>query len=193
MALARSRFSDNARGFSLLEVLVSTALLATGLLSIAQLFAIATDSNRRARMSTCAAILAEQKMEQLRGLTWGYDLLGLPLSDMSSNISVLPATATAGSGLAPSPPHSLITNVPGFVDYLDAYGTWVGTGSNPPAGTVYIRRWSIEPLPTNPNNTLILQILVTRFLNRGTAADAGSVKRLPEEARLITVKTRKSR
>ena len=191
MALARSRFGD-ARGFSLLEVLVSSALLATGLLTIAQLFTIATDSNRRARMSTSAAILAEQKMEQLRGLTWGYDLLGLPLSDVSSNISVVPATTTGGSGLAPSPADSLIRNVPGFVDYLDAYGTWVGTGSYPPAGTVYIRRWSIEPLPTNPNNTLILQILVTRFQNRGTAADAGSVKRLPEEARLISVKTRKS-
>ena len=55
---------------------------------------------------------------------------------------------------------------------------------------MYIRRWSVEPLPTNPNNTLILQVLV--FLNRDRGdADAGNVARLPEEARLVSVKTRK--
>jgi hypothetical protein len=49
----------------------------------------------------------------------------------------------------------------------------------------------VEPLPTNPNNTLIIQVLVTRRRDRGTA-DIGSVARAPEEARLITVKTRKA-
>ncbi len=60
-----------------------------------------------------------------------------------------------------------------------------------PQNTAYIRRWMVEPLPTNPNNTLILQVLVTRSQDRGTA-DAGSVARMPEEARLVTVKTRKA-
>ena len=50
------------------------------------------------------------------------------------------------------------------------------------------RRWSIEPLPTNPNNTLIIQVLVTPNRVRG-AADAGSVGRLAGEARMMTVKT----
>lgn len=191
MALAGFNFSSDARGFSLMETLVATALLATGLLSVAQLFTVATDANRRARMSTCAAILAEQKMEQLRALTWGYDLLGLPLSDSASDISVVPTVSTGGYGLTPSPPNALTQNVPGYVDYLDAYGSWLGSGGTLATGTVYIRRWSIEPLPTNPNNTLILQVLVTRLRDRGTA-DQGTVQRLPEEARLITVKTRKS-
>ena len=48
-----------------------------------------------------------------------------------------------------------------------------------------------QPLPTNPNNTLVIQVLVTRNFNRG-AADNGAVSRLPEEARLVTVKTRKA-
>ncbi len=44
--------------------------------------------------------------------------------------------------------------------------TWIGPAARwaeartPPANTVYVRRWSVEPLPTNPNNTLILQVLV---------------------------------
>ena len=56
----------------------------------------------------------------------------------------------------------------------------------------FIRRWSVEPLPTNPNNTLILQVLVTRNRNRGDA-DAGNVARQNEEARLMSVKTRKTK
>jgi hypothetical protein len=38
----------------------------------------------------------------------------------------------------------------------------------------------------------VLQVLVFRNKDRGTA-DLGAVKRLPEEARMITVKTRKAR
>jgi prepilin-type N-terminal cleavage/methylation domain-containing protein len=173
--LAKSACSDES-GFSLVEVLVALAIFLTGTVALAQLFVASTAANRSARVSTYATVLAEQKMEQLRSLAWGFDLLGLPLSD---------------TGLSPSPAGSLTTNTAGFVDYLDQNGGLVGSGATPPSGTVYIRRWSIEPLPTNPNNTLILQVLVTRQSNRGTA-DQGSVARLPEEARLVAVKTRKS-
>jgi hypothetical protein len=63
-----------------------------------------------------------------------------------------------------------------------------------PPNTVYVRRWSVEPLPTNPNNTLILQVMVTRWRARGTADtdQSGGGKRLPDEARVISVKTRKA-
>ncbi len=189
MALAKSRFSDQS-GFSLVEVLVASLILMTGVIALAQLFIIATSANRVARGTTSTMVLAQQKMEQLRGMAWGFDVLGLPLSDTTTDISVVPFTA-AGTGLSPSPAGSLTQNTPGFVDYLDQYGNWVGSGGNPAPGTVYIRRWSIEPLPTNPNNTLILQVLVTRRADRGTA-NQGNVARLPEEARLVSVKTRKT-
>ena len=189
MALAKSRFSDQS-GFSIVEVLVASAILMVGVIALAQLFIISTSANRVARATTSTVVIAQQKMEQLRGMTWGFDLLGLPISDTTTDVSVVPFTS-GGSGLSPSPPGSLIQNMPGFVDYLDQYGNWVGSGPNPPQGTVYIRRWSIEPLPTNPNNTLILQVLVTRRNDRG-AANAGNIARLPEEARLVSVKTRKT-
>ena len=177
---------------------MATALMAVALISLAQLFAISTTNNVASRYSTMAAILAEQKMEQLRGLTWGFDLLNLPLSDLSSNVAAFEATglcaeATAGAavGLSPSPGNTLAANVNGYVDYVDENGCGLGGGTVMPAGAIYIRRWSVEPLPTNPNNTLILQVLVTPRTDRGIA-DAGSVTRLPDEARLISVKTRKT-
>lgn len=190
--MAKYSFSPKSdSGFSLAETLVATALLATALVALAELFGIATRSNAIAKNGGMTMILAEQKMEQLKGLTWGFDVAGLPVSDITSDTSVVPMTAGGGTGLSPSPSSALRANTAGYVDYIDATGRSLGGGSSAPIGTAYIRRWSIEPLPTNPNNTLILQVLVTRRLDRGTA-NLGSVQRLPEEARLIAVKTRKT-
>jgi type II secretory pathway pseudopilin PulG len=191
MALAKYSFSKSESGFSLVETLVATALLAVSLVALAELFGVAAKSNASARTGSFAAVLAEQKIEQLRALTWGFDSLGLPISDSATDTSVSPELAAGGTGLSPSPSNTLQANTDGYVDYLDNNGVQLGGGTVIPAGTAYIRRWMIEPLPTNPNNTLIIQVLVTRRQDRGVA-DAGSVMRLPDEARLVTVKTRKT-
>lgn len=199
MALARSRINSES-GFSLIEVLAATVIMTVALMSLAQLFAISTRANFTARTNSFAALLAQQKMEQLRGLTWGFDILNLPVSDLTTDTSTgaavngcpAPGAGGGGTGLSPSPWGSLQQNTAGWVDYLDQNGCLLGGGAAIPNGAIYIRRWSVEPLPTNPNNTLILQVLVTRNRNRG-AADAGNVARQNEEARLMSVKTRKTK
>jgi prepilin-type N-terminal cleavage/methylation domain-containing protein len=199
MALARSRISSES-GFSLVEVLAATVILTVALMSLAQLFAISARANYTARTNSVAALLGQQKMEQLRGLTWGYDALNLPVSDLTTDTSTgdavngcpAPAGGGGGTGLSPSPWGSLQQNTAGWVDYLDQNGCLLGGGAAAPNGTIYIRRWSVEPLPNNPNNTLIMQVLVTRNFNRG-AADGGNVARQNEEARLMSVKTRKTK
>lgn len=189
-----ARFSSS-NGFSLTEVLVSMGILTAVSLGVAQLFAMSARQNFSAKGDTSTTVFAEQKMEQLRALTWGFDdaSQGLPVSDTSTNLSVDPAAPT-GQGLNPSPSNSLSENVAGYVDYLDAGGAYVGTGGTPPAGAAYVRRWSIQPLPTNPNNTLVLQVFVTTVgndANRGQTA--GDLRRLPGDALLTSVKTRKAR
>ena len=194
LALARTQFKRRPKaesGFSLVETLVATALLATALVALAELFGVAAKANSTARNNTFATVLAEQKIEQLRSLTWGFDALGLPISDTTTDTSVSPELATGGTGLAPSPSNTLQNGTNGYVDYVNGNGVQLGGGTVAPAGTAYIRRWMIEPLPTNPNNTLIIQVLVTRRQDRGVA-NQGSVARMPDEARLITVKTRKT-
>ena len=191
MAVEKSNFSRKQAGFSLIETLVATSLLATALVALAELMAVGAQSNAIARRGTLTSILAEQKMEQLRSLTWGFDAGGLPVSDITTDTSVSPESKTGGKGLLPSPETALNENTDGYVDYLDEKGVQLGGGTVLPSGTIYIRRWSVEPLPTNPNNTLIIQVLVTRSQDRGTA-DAGSVARMPGEARLVSVKTRKT-
>jgi len=191
--LAKFASSKSESGFSLVETIVATSLLAGAVVVLGQMFAIAMADNTSARTGTFAAVLAEQKMEQLRGLTWGFDIIGLPLTDTSSNIALPIQSGTGGPGLSPSPSNSLRANVDGYVDYVDGFGRIIGGGSTVPAQAVYVRRWSVEPLPTNPNNTVILQVVVTKSRNRGTAdTDQGSTRRLRDEARVMTVKTRKS-
>ena len=193
MALEKSRSLESEAGFSLAETMVAVGLLATALVTLAQLFGISTRGNIASRNTTFASVLAEQKLEELRALTWGFDSDGLPVSDDSTNTAVNPEQPNGGTGLEPSPLSALQENTVGYVDYVDQFGNKVGTGTatTPPGDAIYTRRWSITPLPTNPNNTLIIQVLVTPIRARG-AADEGSVARLPEEARMITVKTRKA-
>lgn len=190
----RARSNSNSRGFSLVEVLVSMGLLTAVSLGVAQLFALSTRANVVAKSQTSTTAMAEQKLEQLRGLTWGFDLTGqgLPVSDTTTNLTVSPP-AHDGSGLNPSPTDALEQNTAGFVDFLDGGGNWVGTGMTVPASAVYIRRWSIQPLPTNPNNTLVIQVLVTPVTNEMARVQSQFTRtRMAGDALLISVKTRKA-
>ena len=187
------------RGFGLVETLVSISILTTVALGVAQLFAVSALANHTARDRTSTAMLATQKMEQLRGLTWGFEIqpggqLGLPASDIRTDLSVEPPTST-GTGLLPSPSGTLETNTVRYVDYLGADGAWIGTGAAPLAGTVYIRRWSVIPLPANPNDTLVLQVMTTTLRQERSRQRRGAVGprgRLPGDTWLVSVKTRKA-
>ena len=72
MALEKSNSnrhgSAGEAGFSLIETMIATMLLATALVGTAQLMAVATKGNVAAKRSTFATTLGQEKMEQLRGL-----------------------------------------------------------------------------------------------------------------------------
>jgi type II secretory pathway pseudopilin PulG len=145
------------RGFSLLEALIATSILAVSLVSLGELFGLAIRSNIAARRTTMATVLARQTLEELRAVPWPE--------------------------LHQSPANALQENTPGFVDHIDQFGAIRGSGAEPPADGVYTRRWAIEPLPSTPD-TVVIQVRVTRTAVIGAA-------RVPEEARLITARTRK--
>jgi len=190
--LAKHRFSNAQSGFSIIETIFATGLLATAVVALAQMFVISVKNNQNARTGSYAVTLAEQKMEQLRGLTYGFDTIGLPVTDSTTNTTTTNDDGAGGKGLTPSPANTLNTNTDGWVDYVDQFGRVLGGGQAIPNGTVYIRRWSIDPLPTNPNNTIVIQVMVTRERNRGLADQSGSTERLKDEARIVSLKTRKA-
>ena len=180
-------------GFSILEVLVAISVLTVALAGLAQCYGVSTRANANARHTTYASLLAQQKMEQLRGLTWGFDALGLPLSDTATNVAVVPESSDGGTGLTPSPPGALGVNTGGYCDVVDRNGASLGGCAPANPAAAYVRRWSIEPLPANPANTIVIQVLVAPIASRSaTDASAGPVTRRLNDARLVSVKTRKA-
>jgi len=66
----RGRLLSDARGFFLLEALIAAAILASALLALAQIVALATSTTSTTGRMTDAALLAAQKVEQLRAGSW---------------------------------------------------------------------------------------------------------------------------
>jgi prepilin-type N-terminal cleavage/methylation domain-containing protein len=187
-------------GFSLIETVVAAAIMATALVALAQLFAIAINTNRVARAGSFAAVMAHQKMEQLRALIWSVDVNGMALSDMSTDTArpevepgcpVVSTGSASGTGLSSSPSGTLEQDTDGWVDYLDARGCALGGGSAPPSNAVYARRWAVEPLQANPDTTIVLQVFVSPVRRQGIG-EPGSAALSPGTARVISVKTRKA-
>jgi len=72
-----------------------------------------------------------------------------------------------------------------------------GVTSNVPFDVVVVAKglehpWSIEPLPANPSNALVLQVLVGRAGGRASPDTGATGVRVPDEARLVSVRTRKA-
>jgi prepilin-type N-terminal cleavage/methylation domain-containing protein len=62
--------NDRDEGFTLVESMMATSILVVGLVSLAQLALLAGRSNRVAELVTIAAVLAQDRMEQLRAAEW---------------------------------------------------------------------------------------------------------------------------
>ena len=139
---------ESACGFSLIEVMVASAILGCAVLSIAQLGAAATRSTAAARGVSEATLLAWQKIDQLRALAWTFDDSGGPVDDAE---------------LAASPAGTLSRDTGGWVDYLDAWGQSLGGApgmdGEPPIGARYRRRWAIMPSAGHPD-LLVLRVRV---------------------------------
>jgi Tfp pilus assembly protein PilV len=159
-------------GFSLVEAMLAAGMLATLAAGAAQVFAVSARGSHLARVQTLAAVLAAQKMEQLRSLTWAHAPGGEPVSDISTDLTSDPPT-DAGVGLRPAPEGTLDDDVPFYADYSSAAGVRVDAR----AGAAYVRRWSVAPLASDPDNLLLLQVRVV-------IADGGDV-------RLVTIKARR--
>ena len=150
-----------ARGFTLIEVLIALGILVLAALGTAQLLGAAAVAVRDARVHAVAATAAAQRMEQLLALEWG------------------------APGLAISPAGALDDNVDGCVDYLDADGQVLGAGPMVPAGAAFVRRWSIDVGAGERPEARVLRV-VTRSL----AADLAGARGARGEARLVTVRAR---
>ena len=85
----------DTRGFSLLDALIAAAILASALLSLAQLIAFAVKATAAAGRTTDAALLASQKVEELRAGSWSELQSGAdsPVAGFTRTWTVTPLAA----------------------------------------------------------------------------------------------------
>jgi prepilin-type N-terminal cleavage/methylation domain-containing protein len=162
-------------GFTLVEVLIASSILAILAGGASLLAAIPARSLMRTRAEAVAMQSASARLEQLRGLTWGFGSVNdmQPGFDTTSALAAS-VRASGGRGLDLVWP-SLDADVPGQVDYLNASGAWVGTSPGSPAR--FVRRWGVVPLPA-PSQALVLAVRVI------------DLRRMVSDVHLVTIKAR---
>jgi Tfp pilus assembly protein PilV len=129
-----------SEGFTLLEALIASLLLAGALATLAHVVGTGVVQTTSMRRTMAALVLAQSKLEELRALTWRFDADG---SRASSN------------ALVASPAGSLSADHAGWVETLDRFG--VASAARQPQ--MYRRRWSIAQWGPDPD-TLVLQVCV---------------------------------
>lgn len=156
--------NNPASGFTLVELLVALALVVLMVAGSALLTGIATRTILRSRVETIAVLCAQERLEQLRALAWGYGSGHAVLASQDEDTDLSGAVpAPGGRGLAPAPAGALDADTSGYVDYLGPAGQWIAAGTSPPAGTRFIRRWSIAR-PADRPDLVVLRVRVIDVL-----------------------------
>jgi hypothetical protein len=164
------RRSDD--GSSLVEVIVSMAIMATLAAGLMAMSAVAlTQSENQGHLAARTAEYAQDKMEQLLVLSFG---------DTTTDTRVFPAAAAGGSGLAVGGSTNPAVPVAGYVDYLDTKGNLLaaGAGGAAPAGWFYERVWQVNAL-----SATLREVRVTATVARGIG------RQQTPTATLVTLKT----
>jgi type IV pilus modification protein PilV len=114
---ASLRSSNRQAGFTLLETMVSIAILSVGLLGVAALLSKTTASTERSRYMSMASFLASEKLEDLNRYPPSDPAIGVTngttVGDLTSNQT---ATVT-------------VNGTTDFVDYFDTVTISAGSGS----------------------------------------------------------------
>jgi len=130
-----TRKRKNESGFTLIEVMVAIVILTVGLLSLAQMMVLATNSNTLSGRMTSASALAKEQLERLKAAPFYTD----PTTFVRN-----PVLADGGD---------IDATVGGYVQYYDPDGLPTAA-----ANALYEVRWEIETIPTG----LPLQMLLIR-------------------------------
>ena len=160
-----------AAGFSLVEVLVATAVVTVGVASVAQLFTVSARANRIANATTMTLLLAQQKMEELRA----------DAADAERFAAFSARREHAGLFR----PHRLERHLAWRRLHRATRRICLRSslGDRAPGG--------LEGASGGAGYAIVMKVLVIE-LTSGHADEGSGVARTPGEARLVGVKTRKA-
>ena len=183
------RAVTRSAGYALIETLVAAAIVVAVAAGVAHVAVLTGAAVQASGVQGRALFLAVQKIEQLQSLVWTFDADLQPVSDERTSLAVDPP-APGGRGLQASGP-VIGPAADGYVDYLDRDGRWLATGSQPPAGTAFVRRWSVTPLAAPGSDALLLQVVVVATGLRGPSATLDPRPNDPGVTWLATARVRR--
>ena len=132
---------SSTRGFTLVETLIAIGLLITAIAGLAQLFTSSVRFTRDSGQFGVALAAAQNKMEALRALRFGYGDGGELATD---------------SRLETSPLATLSQDVAGYVEWLDASGVVLPDAD----GAEYVRRWRISAIAPDEPEAIAVDVCV---------------------------------
>jgi len=155
-------------GFSLIEVMIAIVILTVGLLSLAQMMVVATNSNALAGRMTASAALAKQQLELLKAAPY--------YSPPTPAIGNLNGVLAEGGDLD--------SNVAGYFQLYNADGEPVDPG----VGSLFVVRWEIERL-VDPGGENGLPLSMLRITVRCLPSSESGIYLGVGEARFVTFRT----
>jgi len=154
----RSRLHPEDSGFSILEMVIASAIMMVGIISVMQLVPVSVQLNANNRLDTLATVIAQRELDQM---------LSQPLAVNAFTDKDGRAISLGGAG---SPGASVVMDsqgapqidfsatavpVPGFV--IPAY-----SDPNDPSGATFELRWAVipQPLPGSGVRTISKRIII---------------------------------
>ena len=141
----------------LIEVVIAVGLLVTLAAGVVHLFAMSARAMVRARHRTSSLLFAVDKLEQLRA-----------------------GVQTPGTAVGP------LQTRGAQIEYLDINGRLSGRGRTPPSGSMFVRVWSVGPLPGS-NGVLVVRVVTVAPIRAGAGATGRNLAVAPDGARLVTL------
>lgn len=137
------------KGFTILEVVAAVAILSVGMMALSHLQNMSIQHNNASHRATIATILAQDKLEELRSLSWDDD----QLSDETDNYM--------GGFDWGSPDHTNVDGREGIANPIDEHGYNVPDTESAPS---YQRFWCVEDdMPGTNMKMVSVQIQWTEY------------------------------
>jgi prepilin-type N-terminal cleavage/methylation domain-containing protein len=164
LQIREPRTVEMSRGFSLIELMVATAVLAVGLLGGIAVIAVATANDGRSKLHTNAVTIAQSTMEKIVAIPTGAANTQTALTDCAGGAPHTIATGPGGSDLIASGALAGTINFsqPSVTGYSMDYVT-CSTGTS----VVYNVRWNISAGPTS--STQVVTVGVKPIVTAGAA------------------------
>lgn len=131
------------RGTSLIEAVVAASLLVTIVAGTASLTVLARRLGAQTELGVAATLAASGRLQALRAVPFGYDLLG--------GAPDVPALAYTSLD-------ALDQNTPGFWDALDESGQPVVAAAE--GAPTFVRRWAIWPVSLGSGEARAVEVCV---------------------------------